>query len=107
MPLFWPKPTILPTRLGPAPPRSKSWLVGTGQFGFVPVGRKHARFQVSKPCSLLAHLICPVFKSNARAVSKKSSTAPPSVEACQNATPTANCVLASFHTRGRGVVVSG
>src|SRR5260370_7686192 len=75
MPLFWPKPTILPTRLGPAPPRSKSWLVGTGQFGFVPVGRKHARFQVSKPCSLLAHLICPVFKSNARAVSKKSPAA--------------------------------
>src|SRR5258707_883651 len=33
MPLFWPKPTILPTRFGPAPPRSKSGLLGTGQFG--------------------------------------------------------------------------
>jgi len=94
MPLFWPKPTILPTRLGPAPPRSKSWLVGTGQFGFVPVGRKHARFQVSKPCSLFAHLICPVFKSNARAVSR-------------NHQPQRNSrrsrVLASFHTGGCGV----
>src|SRR6267154_3363939 len=75
MPLFWPNPTILPIKFGPAPPRSKSKLVGTGQFGFVPVGRKHATVQVSKPCSLLAHLICPVFKSNASAVSKKSSAA--------------------------------
>src|SRR5438034_4100094 len=72
MPLFWPKPTILPSRLGPDPPRSKSGLVGTGQFGFVPVGRMHATVQVSKPCSLVAHLICPVFKSSANAVSKKS-----------------------------------
>src|SRR5258708_31250253 len=57
IPLFWPKPTILPKRLGPDPPRSKSGLVGTGQFGFVPVGRMHATVQVSKPCSLVAHLI--------------------------------------------------
>src|SRR5258706_6033669 len=75
MPLFWPKPTMLPTRLGPDPPRSKSGLLGTGQFGFVPAGSLHAKVQVSKPCSLFDHLICPVFKSNARAVSKKSSAA--------------------------------
>src|SRR5882757_2848366 len=75
MPLFWPKPTILLSRLGPAPPKSKSGLLGTGQFGFVPAGRWHASVQVSKPCSLFAHLICPVFKSNARAVSNKSSAA--------------------------------
>src|SRR5258706_10089985 len=65
-----------PTRLGPDPPRSKSGLSGTGQFGFVPPDESlHASVQVSLPCSLVAHLICPVFKSNARAVSKKSSAA--------------------------------
>src|SRR5258707_7547411 len=75
MPLFWPKPTILPTRLGPDPPRSKSGLLGTGQFGFVPAGVRHAAVNVSKPCSLFAHLIRPLFRSNARAASKKSSAA--------------------------------
>src|SRR4030081_1918904 len=75
MPLFWPKPTILPTRLGPDPPRSKSGLLGTGQFGFGPEEVRHATVQVSKPCSFFAHLICPVLKSSARAVSKKSSGA--------------------------------
>src|SRR4030095_15394796 len=75
MPLFWQKPTILPSRLGPDPPRSKSGLLGTGQFGFVPVGVRHATVQVSKVCSFLDHLICPVFKSKASAVSKKSSGA--------------------------------
>src|ERR1700680_2098124 len=75
MPLFWPKPTMLPTRLGPAPPKSKSGLLGTGQFGFGPEEVRHATVQVSEPCSLFAHLICPVFKSKARAVSKKSSGA--------------------------------
>src|SRR5258706_14394607 len=75
IPLFWPKPTMLPSRLGPDPPRSKSGLLGTGQFGFGPEEVRHATVQVSKPCSLLAHLILPVFKSNARAVSKKSSGA--------------------------------
>src|SRR5258708_32962796 len=75
MPLLWQKPTISHNRFGPVPPRSKSGLVGTGQFGFVPAGRWHATVQVSKPCSLFDHLICPVFKSNARAVSKKSSAA--------------------------------
>src|SRR6267142_3787264 len=75
IPLFWPKPTILPRRLGPAPARSKSGLLGTGQFGFGPEEVMHAAVQVSKPCSLFAHLICPVFKSSARAVSKKSSAA--------------------------------
>src|SRR5260370_41873456 len=73
MPLFWPKPTILASRLGPDPPKSKSALVGTGQFAFGPVGVRHATVQVSKPCSLLDHLICPVFKSTARAASKKST----------------------------------
>src|ERR1700716_1506335 len=71
-PLFWPKPTILPIKLGPAPPRSKSGLLGTGQFGFGPEEVRHATVQVSEPCNLFAHLICPVFKSNPRAVSKKS-----------------------------------
>src|SRR5205807_2656577 len=75
MPLFWPNPTILPSKLGPAPPRSKSGLVGTGQFAFGPVGVRHATVQVSSPCSLLDHLICPDFRSNARAASKKSSAA--------------------------------
>src|ERR1700756_1329594 len=75
IPLFWPKPTILPTRFGPDPPKSKSGLVGTGQLALGPVGLTHATVQVSKPCSLLDHLICPVFKSNASAVSKKSSAA--------------------------------
>src|SRR6266550_687016 len=75
MPLFWPKPTMLPSRLGPDPPRSKSGLLGTGQFGFGPEEVRHATVQVSKVCSFLAHLICPVFKSSARAVSKKSSAA--------------------------------
>src|SRR5260221_146862 len=79
MPLFWPKPTILPTRLGPAPPKSKSGLLGTGQFGFPEGGRAAPKPQVavnvSTPCSVFAHLICPLFKSNARAVSKKSSAA--------------------------------
>src|ERR1700722_3875373 len=75
IPLFWPKPTILPTRLGPDPPRSKSGLLGTGQLALGPVGVRHATVQVSKPCSLFAHLICPVFKSNASAASKKSSAA--------------------------------
>src|SRR6266851_10189291 len=67
-PLFWPKPTILPIKLGPEPPRSKSGLLGTGQFGFG--GLVHASLKVSKSCTLFAHLICPVFKSNASAVSK-------------------------------------
>src|SRR4030088_1402039 len=75
IPLFWPKPTILPTRLGPDPPRSKSGLVGTGQLAFGPVGVRHATVHVSRPCSLLAHLTCPLFRSNASAVSKKSSAA--------------------------------
>src|SRR5260370_8940549 len=75
MPLFWQKPTIFPTKLGPDPPRSKSGLVGTGQFAFGPVGVMQATVQVSKPCSRFAHLICPVFKSSANAVSKKSSAA--------------------------------
>src|SRR6266446_5187648 len=75
MPLFWPKPTILPTRFGPAPPRSKSGLLGTGQFAFGPIGVRHATVQVSRPCSLFDHLIRPVFRSNASAVSKKSSAA--------------------------------
>src|SRR6266550_8159053 len=75
MPLFWPKPTILPIRLGPDPPRSKSGLLGTGQFGFGPEEVRHATVQVSKPCSFFAHLIRPVFKSNATAASKKSSGA--------------------------------
>src|SRR5258705_12036160 len=75
MPLFWPKPTILPSKLGPDPPRSKSGLVGTGQLALGPVGVRHATVQVSRPCSLFDHLICPVFKSNAGAASKKSSAA--------------------------------
>src|SRR5882762_2882996 len=75
MPLFWPKPTILPKRLGPAPPRSKSGLLGTGQFGFGPEEVRQATVQVSLPCSFFDHLTCPVFKSNARAASKKSSGA--------------------------------
>src|ERR1700726_808278 len=79
MPLFWPRPTILPTRLGPAPPKSKSGLVGTGQFGFPGAGRvvpkPQAPVKVSTLCSFFDHLICPLFKSNARAVSKKSSAA--------------------------------
>src|SRR5258708_10434979 len=77
MPLFWPKPKIFPTRLGPDPPRSKSGLLGTGQFGFGPEEVRHATVQVSKPCSFFAHLIRPVFNSNAKAVSKKSSHAVP------------------------------
>src|ERR1700726_4210207 len=75
MPLFWPNPTMLPTRLGPAPPRSKSGLLGTGQFGLGPEEVRHATVQVSEPCNLFAHLTCPVFKSKAMAVSKKSSGA--------------------------------
>src|SRR5258705_2758112 len=75
IPLFWPKPTILPSRLGPDPPRSKSGLVGTGQLALGPVGVRHATVQVSRPWSLLAHLTCPVFRSNAREVSEKSSAA--------------------------------
>src|SRR5712672_514941 len=75
MPLFWPKPTILPSRLGPDPPKSKSGLVGTGQLALGPVGVRHATVQVSRPCSLLDHLMCPVFRSNARAASNKSSAA--------------------------------
>src|ERR1700751_3208128 len=75
IPLFWPKPTMLPTRFGPDPPRSKSGLLGTGQFGFGPEEVRHATVQVSKPCSFFANLICPVFQSIARAVSKKSSGA--------------------------------
>src|SRR6266853_2990021 len=75
MPLFWPKPTMLPTRFGPAPPRSKSGLLGTGQFGFGPEEVRHATVQVSEPCSFFDHLTCPVFKSNPRAASKKSSGA--------------------------------
>src|SRR6267143_3015786 len=73
MPLFCPKPTILPTRLGPAPPRSKSGLLGTGQFGFGPEEVMHATVQVSKPCSFFDQLTCPVFKANPRAASNKSS----------------------------------
>src|SRR5438270_13802498 len=72
---FWPKPTISPTRLGPDPPRSKYGQLGTGQFGFGPEEVRHATVQVSKPYSFFAHLMLPVFKSNARAVSKKSSGA--------------------------------
>lgn len=34
-----------------------------------------ATVQVSEPCSFFDHLTCPVFKSNARAESKKSSGA--------------------------------
>src|SRR5207253_10209187 len=75
MPLFWPKPTISPTRLGPDPPRSKSGLLGTGQFGFGPEEVRHATVQVSKPCSFFAHLMLPVFRSNPRAASKRSSGA--------------------------------
>src|SRR5260370_6116132 len=75
MPLFWPKPTILPTRLGPDPPRSKSGLLGTGPFGFGPEEVMQATVQVSKPCSFFDHLTCPVFKSNPRAASKRSSDA--------------------------------
>src|SRR6266705_6103693 len=75
MPLFWPKPTMLPTRLGPDPPRSKSGLLGTGQLGFGPEEVMQATVQVSKPCSFFDHLTCPVFKSNARAASKRSSGA--------------------------------
>src|SRR6267142_2425260 len=75
MPLFWPKPTILPTRLGPDPPRSKSGLLGTGQFGFGPEEVMQAKVQVSKPCSFFDHLTCSVVKSNPRAASKRSSGA--------------------------------
>src|ERR1700733_6918366 len=75
MPLFWPNPTILPTRLGPDPPMSKSGLLGTGQFGFGPEEVMQATVQVSKLCSFFDHLTCPVFKSNASAASKKSSGA--------------------------------
>src|SRR6266478_4798603 len=82
IPLFWPKPTILPKRLGPDPPRSKSGLVGTGQFGFGPDEVMQATVQVSKPCSLFANFMCPVFKSSARAVSKKSSGAAQSFLGC-------------------------
>src|ERR1700686_4033202 len=82
MPLFWPKPTMSPTRLGPDPPRSKSGLLGTGQFGFGPEEVMHATVQVSKPCNRFAHLICPVFRSSARAVSKKSSGAAQSFLGC-------------------------
>src|SRR5437879_11799368 len=75
MPLFWPKPTILRTGLGPDPPRSKSGLVGTGQLALGPVGVRHATVHVSRPCNLLPHLICPVLRSTASAASKKSSGA--------------------------------
>ena len=54
----------------------KHGLLGTGQFGFVPPeGRMHATVQVSRLCSLCAHLIWPVFKSSAKAASKKSLAA--------------------------------
>src|SRR6266850_7182837 len=82
MPLFWPNPTMLSTRLGPAPPRSKSGLLGTGQFGFGPEEVMHATVQVSLPCSFFPHLICPVFTSKARAASKKSSGAVQSFLGC-------------------------
>src|ERR1700722_20226696 len=79
MPLFRPNPTILPTRLGPAPPNSQPSLSVTGQLGFPGVGRAAPKPQVpvkvSILCSFFDHLICPLFKSNARAVSKKSSAA--------------------------------
>src|SRR5246127_4840354 len=75
IPLFWPKPTILPTRFGPAPPRPKSGLLGRGQFGFAAEEVTQATVQVSVPCSFFDYLTCPVFKSNARAASKKSSGA--------------------------------
>src|SRR5258708_37457645 len=75
MPLFWPKPTILPSRLGPEPPRSKSGLVGTGQLAFGPAGVRHATVQESTPCSLLAHLTWPALRSNASAGAYKSSAA--------------------------------
>src|SRR5260370_6039297 len=75
MPLFSSKPTMFPTRLAPAPPKSKSGLLGTGQVGFGPEEVRQATVQVSEPCNLFAHLTCPVFKSKARAVSKKSSGA--------------------------------
>src|SRR3954463_13874609 len=75
MPLFWPKPTILPTRLGPDPPRSKSGLLGTGQFGFGPEEVMQATVQVSKLCSFFDHLTSPVFRSSPRAASKRSSAA--------------------------------
>src|SRR5437879_13256470 len=89
IPLFWPKPTILPTRLGPDPPRSKSGLVGTGQLALGPVGVRHATVHVSRPCNLLPHLICPVLRSTAIAASKKSSGG--------GAVPSGTCVMASYH----------
>ena len=61
------------TRLGPAPPRSKSGLLGTGQFGFGPEEVMHATVQVSGPCNFFDQLTCPVFKANPRAASNKSS----------------------------------
>src|SRR5882757_6863657 len=82
MPLFWPKPTIFPTRFGPDPPRSKSGLLGTGQFGFGPEEVMQATVQVSEPCSFFDHLNCTVFKSKPRAASKKSSGAVQSFLGC-------------------------
>src|SRR5258708_18368905 len=73
IPLFWPKPTMLPTRLGPDPPRSKSGLLGTGQFGLGPEEVMQATVQVSEPCNFFDHFTCPVLKSKPRAASKKSS----------------------------------
>jgi len=77
MPLFWPKPTILPRRLGPALQSRNPgcWVRDSSGSPKVAAGPKpQVAVKVSMPCSLFAHLTCPLFKSNARAVSKKSSS---------------------------------
>src|SRR5437879_10851879 len=67
MPLFWPKPTILPTRFGPAPPRSKSGLLGTGQFGFGPEEVMKDTVQVSVTCRFFDHFTCLILNVKADA----------------------------------------
>jgi len=94
MPPLLAKATILPTRLG-FPSKIKSWLVGTDNSGLSRSGES-TQGSSAKPCSLLAHLICPVFKSNARSVSKNRH---------RSAFRGRVAVLSIFHTCGRGVVV--
>jgi len=73
MPLFWPKPTILPSRLGPDPPDRNlgCWVLTIRLFRWTVTP---LRSKYRKPCSLFATDL-PVFNLMQGRASKKSSAA--------------------------------
>jgi len=95
---FLAKADILPSRFVPTQPRSKSGLLGTGQFGLVPQERWHVRSKCQS-LAALRPLDLPRFLNPTRGGGRRSRQ-------LRRQFAVGSCILASLHVRGCGVVVA-